>query len=46
MDVETQSSTIKSDYEGETYHFCCAGCKKEFEKEPERYIREKRSEKT
>ena len=26
------------EYKGTTYHFCCAGCKPEFEKNPEKYI--------
>ncbi|MHB9037384.1 MAG: YHS domain-containing protein [Armatimonadota bacterium] len=28
----------KSVYKGKTYYFCCAGCKPEFDKNPEKYI--------
>jgi YHS domain-containing protein len=27
-----------SNYDGVAYHFCCAGCKEKFEKEPKKYI--------
>jgi YHS domain-containing protein len=27
-----------SDYRGETYYFCCAGCKQAFDKQPEAYL--------
>jgi carbon-monoxide dehydrogenase medium subunit len=27
-----------SEYNGRTYYFCAAGCKRSFEKEPEKYI--------
>ncbi len=29
---------IFTEYKGKKVYFCCAGCKKEFEKEPEKYI--------
>ncbi|MBI4757425.1 MAG: YHS domain-containing protein, partial [Chloroflexi bacterium] len=28
-------------YKGVTYYFCSAGCKKSFEKEPEKYLGKK-----
>lgn len=28
----------KTEYEGKTYYFCCAGCKPEFEKDPQKYL--------
>lgn len=31
-------TTLKYEYEGKTYYFCCAGCKDKFEKDPEKYI--------
>lgn len=37
MDVDTKSAEAKSQHKGETYYFCCSDCKKEFDKEPERY---------
>ncbi|HDO26018.1 MAG TPA: YHS domain-containing protein, partial [Nitrospirae bacterium] len=27
-------------YRGETYYFCSANCKENFEKEPEKYVKE------
>ncbi|MBW3625594.1 MAG: YHS domain-containing protein, partial [Armatimonadetes bacterium] len=29
----------KSTYKGKTYYFCCAGCKPEFDKNPEKFIK-------
>jgi YHS domain-containing protein len=26
-----------SEYDGETYYFCCPACKREFDKEPEKH---------
>lgn len=37
MDVDTQTAQHKSEYKGQTYYFCCAGCKRSFDKEPARY---------
>ena len=30
----------KTEYEGRTYYFCAHGCKRVFEKEPEKYLGE------
>ncbi len=38
MDVDEETATLKSDYEGKTYYFCAPGCKKMFEEDPEKYI--------
>jgi YHS domain-containing protein len=32
--------TESMDYNGKTYYFCCPGCKKKFEKDPEKYTKE------
>jgi xanthine dehydrogenase accessory factor len=37
MTVDPVGSTLKSDYQGRLFHFCCAGCQQTFEKEPEKY---------
>jgi YHS domain-containing protein len=29
-----------TEYEGKEYHFCCKACKKKFDSEPEKYIKE------
>jgi YHS domain-containing protein len=38
MDVDEQTATLKSEYKGQTYYFCGAGCKRSFDKDPEKYI--------
>ena len=37
MTVDPKTSR-KSDYRGTTYYFCSAGCMREFDKNPEKYI--------
>lgn len=38
MDVDPNTSAGKSDYQGKTYYFCSLGCKKAFDKEPQKYV--------
>jgi ubiquinone/menaquinone biosynthesis C-methylase UbiE/YHS domain-containing protein len=38
MDVEPASAAATSEYRGETIYFCAPGCKRAFDKEPERYL--------
>ena len=38
MDVAPQGSADKSEYKGKIYYFCCSGCKKTFDKQPEKYL--------
>ena len=41
MQVDEQDATAKgltSEYEGQTYYFCAAGCKREFDKHPEQFV--------
>ncbi len=40
MTVDTETAKIKSEYNGTTYYFCAPGCKKSFDKEPEKYLNE------
>lgn len=37
MMVEIAAARYMSDYNGQRYYFCCAGCKRSFEKEPQRF---------
>ena len=37
MDVDPKTAAGKSEYKGQTYYFCSGGCKKAFDKEPEKY---------
>lgn len=39
MSVTTASAEHHTEYAGDTYYFCCAGCKHSFEKEPERFLK-------
>ncbi len=47
MMVDPKTSR-KSEYRGKTYYFCSAGCMKEFDKDPEKFVKasEKDNKKT
>jgi Cu+-exporting ATPase len=38
MEVDEKTAAGKSEYKGQTYYFCSLGCKKAFDKEPEKYV--------
>ena len=38
MTVEKSKAKYKTDFQGKTFYFCCAGCKQKFEQSPERYV--------
>ena len=38
MDIDSVSAAGKSEFKGQTYYFCSLGCKKDFDKEPEKYL--------
>ncbi len=38
MDVDEKTAAATAVYQGTTYYFCAPGCKKAFEKEPEKYV--------
>jgi YHS domain-containing protein len=38
MEIEAQEAAGQSVYNGQTYYFCSPGCKKAFDKEPEKYL--------
>jgi len=38
MTVDPARTPHHADYRGETYHFCGAGCREKFVREPERYL--------
>ena len=37
MEVDEKTAAGKSEYQGQTYYFCSVGCKKAFDKEPQKY---------
>jgi xanthine dehydrogenase accessory factor len=39
MAVDASGSTYRSEYEGRSFYFCCAGCKQTFDKRPESFGR-------
>ncbi len=39
MTVDSQKAEYKSEYKGQTYYFCSAGCKRTFDQDPEKYLR-------
>ena len=38
MDVETAMAAGRTDYKGQTYHFCGATCKEKFDLNPQQYL--------
>jgi len=40
MTVEIATAHFTSEYNGKTYYFCAAGCKRSFDKEPQKYVQE------
>jgi YHS domain-containing protein len=38
MEVDTETAAAKAEYKGQTYYFCAPGCKRVFERDPEKYI--------
>ncbi|MBP6715689.1 MAG: YHS domain-containing protein [Acidobacteria bacterium] len=37
MSVDVNKDTPRSEYEGQTYFFCCTECKETFDKQPENF---------
>jgi len=38
MEVDPKTAAAKSEYKGQTYYFCAPGCKRAFDKNPEKYL--------
>ncbi len=39
MEIDPKKAGSISAYQGQTYYFCCNGCKKAFDKEPHKYVK-------
>jgi YHS domain-containing protein len=39
MDVDPKTAAGESEYQGTTYYFCSPGCKRAFDKEPQKYVK-------
>ncbi len=37
MSVDVASAKYKSEFHGNSFYFCCAGCKQKFDKQPDKY---------
>ncbi len=44
MDIDPATAAGKSEYKGQTYYFCSPGCKRSFDKDPEKYIKSSQDE--
>ncbi len=44
MTVEIDTAHFSSEYDGRTYYFCAAGCKRSFDKEPQKYVQSESSQ--
>ncbi|GHO48810.1 YHS domain-containing protein [Ktedonospora formicarum] len=44
MTVDTTSTTLTAEFQGETFYFCAPGCKKAFEKDPTSYLQQEPQE--
>ena len=38
MDIDPATAAGTSEYRGQTYYFCSPGCKRSFDKDPEKYL--------
>lgn len=38
MEVDEKTAVHTTAYEGKTYYFCAPGCKRSFDKEPQKYL--------
>jgi YHS domain-containing protein len=38
MQIDPDKAAGKSEYQGKSYYFCCAGCKKRFDANPAQYV--------
>lgn len=38
MQVDPKTAAGQSEYDGKTYYFCSDHCKKQFDKDPKRYV--------
>ena len=40
MEVDASGAGARSEYKGQTYSFCCSGCKGKFDRDPTHYMGE------
>ena len=39
MECDEKSASGKTEFQGKTYYFCAQACKKEFDKNPDKYVK-------
>ncbi len=39
MEVDDQKAAASVSYQGQDYYFCCQGCQRQFEKDPQAYLK-------
>jgi Cu+-exporting ATPase len=37
MEIDSSDATAHTEHAGQTYYFCCSGCKAKFDKNPAQY---------
>ena len=40
MEIDPETAQESTNYDGRTYYFCSAECKREFEADPRKYVKE------
>lgn len=40
MDVDPATAKHSTEYQGQTYYFCAPGCKRAFEADPTKYVKQ------
>ncbi|HZS04778.1 MAG TPA: YHS domain-containing protein [Blastocatellia bacterium] len=46
MQVDEKKAAGQSDYQGQTYYFCCQGCKAKFDQNPQQYATQAQKQQT
>jgi YHS domain-containing protein len=41
MDVDEKKAAATYEYKGKTYYFCAEGCRENFSKDPEKFLKSK-----
>jgi YHS domain-containing protein len=39
MEIDSRTAAGKSEYQGQTYYFCSAACKKSFDRDPSKFAK-------
>ncbi len=45
MEIEKEEAAATYEYKGKTYYFCALGCRREFERDPGKYVDKEPEEK-